>query len=130
MLINIVKDKEVWVIKRFVIEFGLGADFHGQDVNRAAEKAVTDAVSRSCLCGLKEILELDDMKNEVIVRVTVAVSEPEKIDPKRIKKCLPIGKKNVIAVKGGLKTSGLYYPDFGDADDSIEVVVACIEVGI
>lgn len=117
-------------IRRFVIEFGLGADFHGQSVNRAAEKAVTDAVSRSCLCGLKEILELKDMENEVIVKVTVAVSDPEKIDAEKIKRCLPIGKKNVVAVKGGLKTSGLYYPVFGDIDDSIEVAIACIEVGI
>lgn len=117
-------------IRRFVIEFGLGADFHGQDVNRAAEKAVTDAVSRSCLCGLKEILELKDMETEVIVNVTVAVSDPEKIDAEKIKRCLPIGKKNVVAVKGGLKTSGLYYPAFGDIDDSIEVAIACIEVGI
>jgi conserved hypothetical protein len=120
----------VCFIKRYVIEFGLGADFHGQDVNRAAEKAVADAVSRSCLCGLKEILELKDMENEVFVNVTVAVSEPEKVDAEKVKKCLPIGKKNVIAVKGGLKTSGLYYPAFGDVDDSIEVAIACIEVGI
>lgn len=130
MLINISKGKGGCVIKRYVIEFGLGADFHGQDVNRAAEKAVTDAVSRSCLCGLKEILELKDMDNEVSVNVTLAVSDPEKIDVERIKKCLPIGRKNVIAIKGGLKVSGLYYPVFGDIDDSIEVAIACIEVGI
>lgn len=108
----------------------MGADFHGQDVNRAAEKAVIDAISRSCLCGLKEILEIKDMQSEVIVNVTVAVSNPDKIDEERIKQCLPVGKKSVKAVKGGLKTSGLYYPDFGDSDDSIEVAIACIEVGI
>jgi len=27
---------------------------------------------------------------------------------------------------GGLKTSGLYLPDFGDVDYSIEVVIVCI----
>lgn len=130
MLINISKGKGECFIKRYVIEFGLGADFHGQDTNRAAEKAVTDAVSRSCLCGLKEILELKDMDNEIFVNVTIAVSDPKKIDAERIKKCLPIGRKSVIAVNGGLKVSGMYYPVFGDVDDSIEVAIACIEVGI
>lgn len=70
------------------------------------------------------------MQNEVEVNVTLAVSDPEKIDEERIKNCLPVGKKNIKAVKGGLKTSGLYYPAFGDTDDSIEVAIACIEVGI
>jgi len=117
-------------IKRYIIEFGLGIDFHGQDVNRAAEKAVVDAISKSCLCGLKEILEIQDMDEKVSVNVTIAVSEPLNIDEERIKKCLPVGKKNVKAIKGGLKVPGLYLPHFGDVDDSIEVAVACVEVGI
>jgi uncharacterized protein (TIGR02058 family) len=117
-------------MKRYIIEFGLGIDFHGQDVNRAAEKAVTDAVSRSCLCGLKEVLNIEDMNKEVLINVTIAVSEPEKIQEDRIKKRLPIGKKSVKVIKGGMKISGLYLPDFGDKDDSIEVAVACVEVEI
>jgi len=118
------------LIKRYIIEFGLGIDFHGQDVNRAAEKAVADAISKSCLCGLKEILEIQDMNQGVHVNVTIAASNPSKIDADRIKKCLPVGKKSVKAVKGGLKVPGLYLPHFGDMDDSIEVAVACVEVGI
>lgn len=105
-------------------------DLHGQDVNHAAEKAVKDAISRSCLCGLKEILEIDDMENEVLINVIIAASNPEKIDEEKIKSCLPIGSKRVKTVLGGLKASGLYFPWFGDEDDSIEVAVACIEVGI
>ena len=65
---------------RYIIEFGMGTDFHGQDVTKAACKAVKDAVSRSCLCGLH--------------------------------------------------VPGLYVPDFGDADDSIEAALACVEVEI
>lgn len=37
-------------MKKFIVEFGMGTDFHGQDVTKAAKKAVKDAVSRSCLC--------------------------------------------------------------------------------
>lgn len=44
-------------MRRFIIEFGLGTDFHGQDVSKAAQKAVKDAF-RSCLCGLIDVLEI------------------------------------------------------------------------
>ena len=106
----------------------MGADFHGQDVNRAAEKAVIDAISRSCLCGLKEVLDLKDLQESIIVNVTLAVTKPEKIDEERIKKCLPVGKKTVKAVSGGLKVPGLYFSEFGDHDDSIEAALDCVEV--
>lgn len=36
---------EVIFIKRYVVEFGYGVDLHGQDVNKAAQKAVKDAIS-------------------------------------------------------------------------------------
>ncbi len=108
----------------------MGVDFHGQDVNRAAEKAVLDAVSRSCLCGLQEVLNIEDFKEQVAVNVTLSVSRPDEIDPERIKKCLPIGKKKVTAVKGGLQVPGLFIPEFGDKDNSIEAVLACVEVEI
>ncbi len=37
----------VKLIKRYIIEFGLGMDFHGQDVNKAAHKAVLDGISKA-----------------------------------------------------------------------------------
>jgi uncharacterized protein (TIGR02058 family) len=113
-----------------VIEIGVGADFHGQDVNKAAEKAVKDAISKSCLIGLNEVVNLqeDSIDENVIVNVTVAVSRPEEIDEQRIKECLPVGQKSIKAVDGGLKVPGLYFPRFGDKDNSIEIAVACIEV--
>lgn len=117
-------------IKRFIIEFGMGMDFHGQDVNRAAEKAVNDAISRSCLCGLKEILDLKNLQEDIVVTVTLAVTKPEQIDEERIKKCLPVGKKLVRAVSGGLRVPGLLISEFGDNDDSIEAALACVEVTI
>ncbi|WP_255374397.1 Lin0512 family protein [Tissierella sp. P1] len=112
------------------MEFGIGMDFHGQDVNRAAEKAVQDAVSKSCLCGLEEVLGIKDLNREVYVEITIAVTKPEEIDADRIKQCIPIGKKNLKAVYGGLKVPGLYIPEFGDKDNSIEAALACIEVSV
>lgn len=118
--------------RRYVIEFGIGLDMHGQDVNKAAQKAVRDAISKSCLIGLKEVLGIaeEDMDEKVVVRATVGVSRPMEINEEEIKKCLPLGRKHVKAVSGGMTVPGLYYPRFGDKDDSIEVALACIEVGI
>lgn len=115
-------------MNRYIIEFGMGVDFHGQSVTRAAEKAVLDAVSSSCLCGLEEIMKIKDFNESVGVKVTLAVSRAQEVDVERIKKCLPIGKKTIVAVEGGLVIPGLYIPDFGDKDSSIEAALACIEV--
>lgn len=105
-------------------------DFHGQDVTKAAQKAVKDAISRSCLCGLQEILHISDLKQEVRIDVTLAVSNPDKVQEESVKECFPVGTAVVKAVKGGLQVPGLYLPGFGDRDDSIEVAVACVEVWI
>ena len=111
---------EIKNTRRFIIEFGMGMDFHGQDVTKAAEKAVKDAVSRSCLCGLDEVLEIKDLNNGVEIKVTVAVSKPEEVDAERIKAQLPIGRVKVETVKGGLIIPGLFIPQFGDKDNTID----------
>ncbi|MGM0396782.1 MAG: Lin0512 family protein [Bacillota bacterium] len=117
-------------MNRFIIEFGLGVDFHGQDVTRAAEKAVLDAVSKSCLCGLEEVVGINNLNEGVGVNVTIAVARPEEVDIERIKKCLPVGKKTIKTIQGGMTVPGLFIPDFGDKDSSIEAALACVEVEI
>ena len=117
-------------MKRFIIEFGMGCDFHGQDVTKAAQKAVKDAVSRSCLSGLVEILNITDLNDGIKVKATVAVSRPDEVDIEKVKESLPVGEKEVIVTKGGLSVSGLYIPEFGDKDDTIEAALACVEVVI
>ncbi|WP_128425540.1 Lin0512 family protein [Gudongella oleilytica] len=116
--------------KRFIIEFGMGMDLHGQDISKAAAKAVKDAVSRSCLCGLEEVLGIKDLNTSVEIEVTVAVSRPEEVDDRKIKEQLPIGSVKVEAVKGGLTIPGLYIPALGDNDNTIEAALACVEVFI
>lgn len=118
------------LIKRYIIEFGLGMDFHGQDVNKAAHKAVLDAISKSCLCGLKEILGIKDMNKDIVVNVILSTTQPEKIDKEKIKTYLPVGEVKVQSVSGGLNVPGIFIPEFGGSDNSIEVAIACIEVYI
>lgn len=119
-------------MKKFIVEFGMGTDFHGQDVNKAAKKALKDAVSRSCLCGLQDILGISDeeFKDKVFIKATVAVSRPEEVDAEEAAKALPVGTVSVTAVKGGLTVDGLCIPNFGDSDKSIEAAVAAVEVFI
>ena len=124
--------KGVMHVKRYIIEFGFGADFHGQSVTKAATKAVLDAVSKSCLSGLQEILgySVEEMDEHVLLKITIAVTKPSDLRKKEIVKCLPIGKKEVTVVTGGLKVRGINIPKFHDVDDSIETAIACIEVCI
>lgn len=114
-------------MRRYLIEFGMGMDFHGQDVSKAAVKAAKNAISNSCLCGLQEVLGMEDL-NQVKIKVTIAAPRPEEIDCQQVAECFPIGSVTVRAVDGGLHFPGLYLPQFGDRDDSIEVAVAAVEV--
>lgn len=117
---------------RFIIEFGMGIDFHGQDVTKATVKAAKDAISKSCLVGLSEVCGFtqDNINENVFVDVMVAVTRPEEVRTEEVSKCFPVGKVTVKAVSGGLRTEGLYFTKFGDKDDSIEVAVASVKVEI
>lgn len=117
-------------MKKFIVEFGMGTDFHGQDVTGAAKKAVKDAISRSCLCGLEDVLGLTDFKSQVRIVATVAVSRPEEVDCAAVAEALPVGTAEVRAVKGGLTVDGLCIEAFGDRDCSIEAALAAVEVFI
>ncbi len=117
-------------MKKYIVELGMGADFHGQDVNNAAKKAVKDAVSRSCLCGLEEVLGLTDLDKQVFIRATVAVSRPDEVNEEMVATVLPVGTVEVLPIQGGLTVDGLCIPGFGDRDRSIEVAVAALEVFI
>ncbi len=117
---------------RFIIEFGMGVDFHGQDVTKAAVKAAKDAISKSCLIGLNEIcgFNQDNVDDKVLIDVTIGVTRPDEVKIDEVVKCFPVGKVTVKAVYGGLKTEGLYFSKFGDKDNSIEVAVASVSVKI
>jgi uncharacterized protein (TIGR02058 family) len=117
---------------RYIIEIGMGIDFHGQDVNKAAVKAAKDAISKSCLIGLNEVcgFSQENINDNVFLDVTIAVTRPEEVNKDEIIKCFPVGEVSVNVVKGGLKTEGLYFTNFGDKDDSIEVAIASVYVKI
>ena len=69
--------------KRFAIELGYAADLHGEDMTKAAVRAVRDAISRICLCGIMEIYGRDQFQG-VYVHADVAVPEPQHVDRKQV----------------------------------------------
>jgi len=115
--------------KRFIVELGMGADLHGQDATKAAVRAVKDAISRSCLCGVVEIVALEDL-NDMHVTVTVGVPMPEQVDGEAVLEAIPFGRKEIQVVKGGLSVPGLCLPELGDKCEDIVVANAAVTVWV
>ncbi|MBI5014468.1 MAG: Lin0512 family protein [Deltaproteobacteria bacterium] len=113
--------------KRFIVELGTGADLHGEDVTKAACRAVKDAVSRGCLCGLVELLDVQDL-NAIEVDILVACPRPEEVDLEQVKAQAPVGRKTARAVAGGMTAQGLCVPRFAEKCDQIVVANAAVTV--
>ncbi|GIP38683.1 hypothetical protein J31TS4_19630 [Paenibacillus sp. J31TS4] len=116
--------------KLFFIEIGMGADLHGQDVTKAAVRAVKNAIHHNSMPGLRSVLPgntLDNMK----VNVKLAVPcDKDKLDVEAVKACLPYGQVTVEVLDGGMvTTSGIVLPDKDDKNDLIYIVNASVEVG-
>ena len=115
--------------KRFIVEIGMGIDLHGEDVTKAARRAVNDAVSESCLCGLSEILELGAL-DEVHVDILVASPRPDDVNLDEVKAAVPIGRKTARAVEGGMTAQGICVDRFAKACDQIVVATAAVTVSV
>lgn len=112
--------------KRYIVEIGMGADLHGGNVTKAAQRAVQDATSRSCLCGLFDIFELRD-PNQMQIEVKIGCPQAEKINTDEVKRMIPFGSVAVETGLGGLDVKGLHLPALGEGD-TIVVAVAALTV--
>jgi uncharacterized protein (TIGR02058 family) len=113
------------MLKRYVVEIGVGADLHGGDITKAAIKAVKDATSRSCLCGIEDILGKSPLNMHVHVKI--GCTDPDKIDNEAVLNAVPVGKCDIEVVQGGLGVCGLEVPAFGQGN-TIQIVVAALTV--
>ena len=107
--------------KRYLVEIGTGIDLHGMDVMEAATRAVNDAVSHCCMCGLVDTLGVMDLKREMRVSMKIAAPEPDKVDPEALKKLLIADDVDVEVVRGGMLQSGLHVDEFGEGDQIMVV---------
>jgi len=113
--------------KRFIVELGSGADLHGMDATKAACRAVRDAISHGCLCGLVEIFERNSFEG-VIVEVLVACPFPDQVDAAKVLAELPVGKRSLRTVQGGMLADGLCVKEFGEGCSSILIANAAVTV--
>jgi uncharacterized protein (TIGR02058 family) len=115
--------------KRYIVELGTGSDLHGMDVTKAARRAVKDAISRSCLCGIIEILNRGNFEG-LLVEVLVACPFPDQVDIEAIKSEIPVGVPAVKTVPGGMLAEGICVDAFGKACDTIVVANAAVTVWV
>jgi uncharacterized protein (TIGR02058 family) len=92
--------------RRYLVEAGTGIDLHGEDVTKAAQRAVKDAISHSSMVGLGQLFRIEsfsEMEEALMVDVTIAAPDPEKVDGEAVLSTLPEGKRRINVVKGGIK---------------------------
>lgn len=117
-------------MRRLLIEFGSGIDQHGQNPTEAAVRAVQDAIRWNYLVGLREVLNLQDI-DSMVVKVTIAVPYPERVDREAVAAALPHGRKTIEVMAGGLLAhSGHASARYGDTSDEVLVANAAVEVGV
>lgn len=116
--------------KIFFIELGMGIDLHGQNITKAAVRAVQNAIHHNSLPGLRSVLPNHDI-HQMKVNVRLALPcDKELLDQEEVKKVLPYGEVTIELLDGGmLTTSGVILADKEDKNDLIYVVNASVEVG-
>jgi uncharacterized protein (TIGR02058 family) len=104
--------------QRFIIEMGMGNDQYGQDYQKAARRAIEDAIRHSSI-PMFDALDLDHAAMRV--QVTVGVQNPDALDCASLTACLPRGRVTVTAAHGGLNVTN---PDSGNV---IVIATAAVE---
>ena len=117
---------------RYILQVGCGCDQHGHnnDCTNAAFKAVKNAISNNCLCGLSEICGIKDPKDLLKMKVHVKIGSPypETINKEKLLRAIPFGEKSIEVVKGGLVSKGIMIKELGDTSENIIVCDAAITV--
>lgn len=87
---------------RLVVELGMGVDLHGQDYNKAAKRAVEDAIHRSSLLYLADAAQEGRLPT-VYIEVIIATPRPDAVDSEAVLEALPFGEKSLQIVAGGME---------------------------
>ena len=92
--------------RKYILEVGTGIDLHGKDETKAASRAVKDAISHSSMVGLGSLFKIGsfkEMSDALMVDVTIATPNPEKVDGDAVLATLPEGKRQINVVEGGME---------------------------
>ena len=125
--LNIIANILAMVLKRLIIEMGMGIDQHGQDPTVAAARAVRNAIAHNALPGVWEVAGLEH-PNQMIVEVQVAVPYPEQVREDEVLAVLPFGQKTLSLESGGMVVQGRAIPELNDKNDDMLIAVAAVTV--
>ncbi|MCF6444894.1 Lin0512 family protein [Nereida sp. MMG025] len=103
---------------RFIIEMGMGNDLYGEDMTKAAARAIQDAIRHSSI-PMFDVLGISH--DHMRVQVTVGVPDPQSVDTAALAKTLPRGNVAVTATKGGHRS---HNPQTGQ---TITIATAAVE---
>jgi uncharacterized protein (TIGR02058 family) len=120
--------------KKFIVQIGMGVDQHGHnnDCTNAALKAIKNAISNNCLCGLSDICGIKEPKELMRMKVHVKIGAPfpKNIDNKKMLKAIPFGVKSIEVVEGGLVAQGIMIKELGDTSDNMIICNAAVTVSV
>jgi uncharacterized protein (TIGR02058 family) len=106
------------------VEIGMGVDLQGQDVTKAALRAVRDAIGRNYLPVMRRVIDGKNKRMVATVRLG-APAEAGAVDTAAVRASLPHGEITVEVMPGGLLVAnGL------DDGGRICIVNAAVEVAI
>ena len=91
--------------RQYLVEVGTGLDLHGEDETKAAQRAIKDAISHSSMVGLSQLFKIEsfaELEDALMVDVTIATPNPEKVDGEVVLTVLPEGMRRITVVKGGM----------------------------
>ena len=88
------------MMKRMVLQIGMGTDIRGADYTKAAVRALRDALWHNSLTVADALGQDADAMQ---VAVTIGVPQPDKVDRDAVLAILPHGTGTVTVVEGGLE---------------------------
>ncbi len=112
------------------VELGMGVDLHGQDVTKAAVRAVRNAIERNSMPGMRALVDGDTSRMQVRVHLAVP-ADADRLDQDAVRAVFPYGEVGIVVTAGGmLAPSGIFLADKNDHNEMIYVVNAAVEVGV
>src|SRR5690625_4864570 len=116
--------------KIIFIQTGTGIDVHGQNITKAASRAVKDAIHYNSMPGVRDQL-LDGDINKMNTTVKLAVpKDSEQFNKEDKNNLIPYGEVIVVVMTGGMATiSCILLEDQQDENELMYIVNASIEVG-
>lgn len=92
--------------RQYLVEVGMGIDLHGEDETKAAQRAVKDGISHCSMVGLGQLFKINsfsELEEALMIDVTIATPNPQKVDDELVLSILPEGKRRIKVVKGGMR---------------------------